>query len=84
MRIMLRAAIAAVSFASVGPAHADGGTVAKVLFTEIAGAAAQTPPQSDPVAVTAPDGRAVHAYASDSRRGTWLFPPHQEGGGVSG
>ena len=43
MKIMLRAAIAALSIASIGPALADGGegTVANTQFTELPGVVAQ-------------------------------------------
>jgi hypothetical protein len=43
MKIMLRAVIAAVSFASIGPAHADEGIVAKALSVEIPAVTAQAP-----------------------------------------
>ena len=43
MKIMLRAAIAALSIASIGPALADGGdgTIANTQFTELPGVVAQ-------------------------------------------
>jgi hypothetical protein len=29
------------------------------------------------------DGQAVHAYATQSSRGTWLFAPNQNGDGTN-
>ena len=51
MKIMLRAAIAALSIASIGPALADGGegTVANTQFTELPGVVAQAQVPNAPV-----------------------------------
>ncbi len=87
MKIMLRAAIAALSFASIGSAIAgegDGGTVANSFFTELPGVVAQAPVQNAPAIATAQNGQAVHAYVSNSSRGTWLFQPSQNGDGTRG
>ena len=45
MKIMLRAAFAALSIASIGTAYADGGDgpIANTQFTEIPGVIAQAP-----------------------------------------
>jgi hypothetical protein len=86
MKIMLRAAIAALSIASTGPAFAgegDGGTVANTFFTELPRVVAQAPVQNAPAVATAQNGQAVHAYVTQSSQGTWLFPPHDGGGGNS-
>lgn len=47
MRIMLRAAMAALSIASIGSAYADGGdgVVANTEFTEIPGVVARSGPE---------------------------------------
>ena len=82
MRIMLRAAMAAVSIASVGSAQAgesDGG-VANTLFTSLPGVIAQAPVQHAPTVGTAQNDQAVHVYVTQSSHGTWLFPPHDGGG----
>jgi hypothetical protein len=87
MKIMLRAAIAALSFANIGSAIAsegDGGTVANSFFTELPGVVAQAPAQNPPAIATAQNGQAVHAYVSNSSRGTWLFQPSQNGDGSRG
>jgi hypothetical protein len=87
MKIMLRAAIAALSFASIGSAIAsegDGGTVANTFFTELPGVVAQAPVQNAPAIATAQNGQAVHAYVANSSRGTWLFQPNQNGDGTRG
>ena len=49
MKIMLRAAIAALSFANIGSAIAsegDGGTAPNTFFTELSGVVAQAPVQN--------------------------------------
>jgi hypothetical protein len=84
MRIMLRAAIAALSFATIGPAIAgegDGGTIANSFFTELPGVVSQAPVQNAPAIATAQNGQRFHAYVTNSSRGTWLFPPNQNGNG---
>ena len=86
MKIMLRAAIAALSFASIGSAIAsegDGGTVANTFFTELPGVVAQAPVQNAPAVATAQNGQAVHTYATQSSHGTWLFAPNGNQGANS-
>ena len=86
MKIMLRAALAALSIASIGPAFADsgdGGQQANTLFTELPGVIAQAPVQNAPAVATAQSGAAVQAYVTGSQHGTWLFPPNQNGGANS-
>ena len=77
MRIILRAAMAALSIASIGSAYADGGdgVVPNTEFTEIQGVVAQAPVQSAPLVATAQDGQADQTYGSHANRTTWLFPP---------
>jgi hypothetical protein len=82
MKILLRAAIAAVSIGSIGPAFAnEGGTVANTWFTGLPGVVAQATVQSAPAVATAQNGQSVHAYVTNSNRGTWLFAPTQSGNG---
>jgi len=86
MRIMLRAAMAALSFASIGPAFAgegDGGTVANTFFTELPRVVAEAPVQNAPAVATAQNGQAVQTYITQSRRGTWLFAPNPNGDGTN-
>ena len=95
MKIMLRAAIAALSFASIGPAMADGGegTVANSFFTQLPGVVAQADVPNAPVyaqdrqkqvqAQRAQNGQGVHAYVTQSGHGTWLFPPNANQGSNS-
>ena len=77
MRIMLRAAIAAVSVGTIGSAYAGEGegTAANTLFTEIPGVVAQVPARGVPLMATAQNGQAIQTYVSDSNRTTWVFPP---------
>jgi hypothetical protein len=85
MKIMLRAAIAALSIASIGTAYAgDGdGPAANTQFTEIPGVIAQAPVQNAPAVATAQNGQGLRAYVARSNHGTWLFPPDQNGGSNS-
>ncbi len=95
MKIMLRAAIAALSFASIGPAMADGGegTVANTFFTQLPGVVAQADVPNAPVYARngqaqaptrqAQNGHGVHAYVTQSSHGTWLFPPNANQGSNS-
>src|SRR3954468_16840174 len=82
MKTMLLAATAALTL-SAGAAYADGGDgpAANTFFTELPGVVAQAPVQNAPAVATAQNGQAVHAYVANSNRGTWLFPPNQNGGG---
>jgi hypothetical protein len=83
MKIMLRAAIAALSFASIGTAYAsEGGPVANSFFTELPGVIAQAPVQNAPSVATAQSDQArTHVYATRSQsQGTWLQNSHGEGG----
>ena len=77
MRIMLRAAMAALSIASIGSAYADGGegVVANTEFTETPGVVAQAPVRNVPLVATAQDGQAAQTYESHANGATWLFPP---------
>ena len=86
MRIMLRAAIAALSFGSIGPAMApqgDGGTVANTLFTELPRVVAEAPVENAPAVATAQNGQAVQTYITQLSRGTWLFVPNPNGDGTN-
>jgi hypothetical protein len=80
MKIVLRAAIAAVSIGSIGPAYAGERIVANDLLTESSGVAAQAPAQNTASA----RATLIRTYVTGSQRGTWLFAPHQDGGGVNG
>ena len=81
MTIAIRSAIAILSIASFGTAYADsvGGTLPITFFNQLPGVAEKPPMQNVPAAATAQDG--AHAYVTQSRHGTWLFPPHQGGNG---
>jgi len=88
MKIIVRAAMAAISLASIGSAYAgegDGGPIVNTLFASIPGVIAQAPVQSVPGAATARNGPVVRVYVTQSNRGTWLFAPSQNGnGGANG
>ena len=81
MKIMLLATAAALSL-SMGVAYAEseGGPVANTQFTENPSYLAQAPVQNAPSVATAQNGQAVHMYATQSSRGTWLFQAHDGGG----
>ena len=83
MKILLRAAIAAASISSIGPASAGEGegAVANTFFTELPGVVAQSPVQNAPAVVTARNGMTVHAYVANANHGTWLFAPAENGNG---
>jgi hypothetical protein len=77
MKIMLRAAMAAVSIATIGSAYAGEGegTAADTLFTEIPGVVAQAEVQNAPLAAMAQNRQAMATDVSSSNRTTWIFPP---------
>jgi hypothetical protein len=77
MKIMLRAAIMAVSLGTIGSAHAgDGdGTIANTRFTEVPGVVGQAPMRDAPLVATAQDGQAVQSDLLRSSRAAWVFPP---------
>ena len=56
--------------------------VANTFFTQLPGVIAQAPVQNAPPVATAQNGQAVHAYVTQSSRGTWLFQPSQNGDGT--
>jgi hypothetical protein len=72
MRIMLRAAIAALSIGSIPPAIADEGGLNPNTFTELPGVVAQAPMENVPSLDTTQRRQALRA---DTGRGQWLFPP---------
>jgi hypothetical protein len=84
MRTLFRAALAALSVASVSPALAGEGegTVANTQFTQLAGVVAQTPVADAWVAV-AQDRDPANAFATRSNHVVSLFPAHDgnDGGG---
>ena len=82
MRIMLRAALAAISIGSISPAFADseGGTVANSYFTSLPGVVAQARAQNAPSVSIDRSGQSVGAYVTNSSHGTWLFPPYEGNG----
>ncbi|HME24898.1 MAG TPA: hypothetical protein VKI44_26820 [Acetobacteraceae bacterium] len=84
MKIMLRAAIAALSFASIGSAYAGEieGIQANTLFTQLPGVIAQAPVPNVPSA-TAQNGQAVRVYVTNANRGTWLFQGNQDHEGAN-
>jgi hypothetical protein len=84
MNIAIRAAIVALSIASIGTAYAysSGGTIPNTFFNQLPGVAEKPPVQNVPAAATAPDG--AHAYVTQSRRGTWLYGSSHGGDGTQG
>ena len=78
MKIMLRAALAALSIASIGSAYADseGGQDPNTQFTQLPGFLAQAPAQNAPAVATAQNGQAVQAYVTQSSHGTWFQGSH--------
>ena len=92
MKTMLLAAAAALSL-GVGSAYADSGDgpAANTFFTELPGVVAQAQVPNAPVYAQDPqaqtqqaqNGRAVHAYVTQSSHGTWLFAPNANQGANS-
>jgi hypothetical protein len=83
MKTMFLAAAAALTL-GVGSAYAseaEGGTIANTRFTTILGVVAQAPAQGAPARAAARNGQVVQAYVTQSGRGTWLFPPNENGNG---
>ena len=82
MKTTIFAAVAALSL-GIGSAYAQstGGTIPNTFFTQLPGVTATTPAQN---VATTQDGQAVHAYVTQSSRGTWLFAPNQGGEGTQG
>ena len=78
MSILLRAAIAAASFASITPAHA-GINSAAIPHTRTA-VAVQVPAWDARGVGT---GYVMRAYVTETKRGTWRFAPHDGGGANS-
>ncbi len=74
MKIMLRAAITALSISCIGSAYAGDGPAANTQFTEIPGVVAQAPVQN---------GQGLRVYVAGSNHGTWLFAPDRNGGSDS-
>jgi hypothetical protein len=85
MKIMLRAALAAASIASIGSAYAGEGegVAANTQFTSIPGVVAQAPAQNAPAVATARNGQVIQVYGARSSQGTWLFPPNGNAGANS-
>jgi hypothetical protein len=85
MKIILRAALAAASIASIGSAYAgeSEGWAVNTQFTSIPGVVAQAPVQNAPATVTAQNGRAIQVYGTRSGQGTWVFPPNGNAGANS-
>ena len=83
MKMMIRAALIAMSIGTIGTAYAgDGeGPVANTYFTELPGVIAQAPAQ--PAVATARNGQAIGTYVTNSNHGTWLFAPNQNQGNGS-
>ena len=81
MKTMMLATAAVLSLGA-GSAHADanstGGQTPNTFFTLLPGVIANAPAQN---VATTQDGQVVHAYVTQSNRGTWLFQPNQNGGG---
>ena len=71
MKTMLLAAAAALSL-GVGSAYAKDSYVSPDY---------QFSTQSAPSVATAPSGQAIQTHVASSNRGTWLFPPDQNGNG---
>ncbi|HME23658.1 MAG TPA: hypothetical protein VKI44_20420 [Acetobacteraceae bacterium] len=80
MKIVLRVALAAWSFANIGSANA--GEVARTLaasqFIQIPGVAAQAPVQNPVFVTTAQIDRVIHPYVTAS-----LIAPNSNGGANS-
>jgi len=85
MKTLFRAAVAALSLASISPAVAgDGeGTIANTQFTEVTGVVAELPVANASLTAAAQDREPTHAFATHSNHVISLFPPYDgnDGGG---
>ncbi len=75
MKIMLRAAIMAVSLASIGTAYAGdgGGPIANTQFNELPGVIAQAQVQNNQAVAAAQNGSGVTAFVTQQQT-TSAFP----------
>jgi hypothetical protein len=81
MKTMMLAAAATLTL-GLGSAFAnDGGYGGPTQFTEIPGVLAQAPAQNVPSVATAQNGQGVKVYVTHANQGTYLFAPHETGGG---
>jgi hypothetical protein len=77
MKTTLRAAIAALSIASISPAIAagsEGGPAANTRFTSLPDVIAQAPVRNTPAVATMQNGQALRTD-NQPGHGPWLFPP---------
>jgi hypothetical protein len=79
MKTMFLAAAAALGL-GIGSAYA-GEVEGTIANTSIPGAVAQAPAPKAPDTATAQNGQVIQAYVTQSGRGTWLFPPNENGNG---
>jgi hypothetical protein len=73
MTLTIRTVIAALNIASIAPAFTGGSE-----------GAVQPPVQNTATETPMQNGQYMQAYVAESGRGTWLFPPDQNGGGSNG
>jgi hypothetical protein len=75
MGIMLRAAIAALSFASIHSAQAGEGERAAAIgqFIQVPGVAGEAPVSNAASVATGQNRQAIRPYVAASIQGTWLF-----------
>ena len=90
MKTLLLAAAAGLSLAASTVAYADGGEgpAANTFFTQLPGVVAQADvPNAPTYAQNRPaqtqQAQAVHAYVTQSSRGTWLFQANPNQGANS-
>ena len=92
MKTMLLAAAVGLSLVASPAAYADGGEgpAANTFFTQLPGVVARadvpnapTYAQTQPAQTQAQNGQGVHAYVSQSSRGTWLFQANPNQGANS-
>jgi hypothetical protein len=76
MKTMLLAAAAALSLGISSAYASESGQSGGYVYPDH-----QFPAQPAPSAATAQSGQAIHAYVTNSNRGTWLFAPNENGGG---
>ena len=79
MKTMFLAAMVALSL-GIGSAYAGEGE-GTIANTSIPGVVAQAPARNAPTTATTQNGQVVQAYVTQSGRGTWLFPPNENGNG---
>jgi len=81
MKTMMLVFAAALGLGVSSAYASEDVAIANTQFTEMPGVIAQAPAQNSGSVVVAQPGQAVPVYVTQSRQGTWLFAPAENGNG---